>query len=118
MKMNPRVKILWTTDLRTARIQQWTKGALGNGKARCCLGVLGDIAVREGIIDPPITTSRGNLVYDDYVSYLSTKVAEWAGIEINGAYLGARGEQEYLARDNDFNGKDFLEIADIIDENF
>lgn len=52
--MNPVVKKLWLKDLRDTKCP-WVQGAgllMGPGDDACCLGVVTDIAVREGIVPP------------------------------------------------------------------
>ena len=50
----------WVAKLRSGEIEQGT-GYLGRSEGeRCCLGVLCDMAVEEGVIPPPVM-ERGNM---------------------------------------------------------
>lgn len=120
--MNPRVKELWLDKLENGDIPQ-TTGKLGDLEGgRCCLGVLCDIAVQEGVIQPP-TVYDDRLRYGDELAVLPSEVMEWAGIEhSNGGFASdPEGNPEYmddaLSFQND-RGKTFPEIAQIIREGF
>lgn len=84
--MNPTVKELWVAAL-AANPPQLT-GYLGNlAGERCCLGVLCDIAVAEGIIPAPIEFPIGGgevLQYGDQHGWntqaLPPTVMGWAGL--------------------------------------
>lgn len=97
----------WVDTLRNSDIKQAT-GVLGleNG-ARCCLGVLCDIAVKHGIIDPPsvdeYSIKYGNAAYD-----LPSTVAKWIKIK--------RSAEHNLEVQND-EGMSFKQIADFIENN-
>lgn len=120
--MNPRIKEIWLDKLENGDIPQIT-GQLGNVEAgRCCLGVLCDIAVQEGVIDPPAAHGV-KLMYVDEVAILPTAVMEWAEIEHNNGGFATNPEEnpEYmddaLSYQND-SGTTFPEIAQIIRERF
>lgn len=101
-KMNPEIKALWLERLESGKEKQG-HGALKkvyptkNGKVRkvrhCCLGVLCEIGVEQGIISQTEIDLLG-LDLDDYDdddgivvpfdssdSFLPNAVADWAGIE-------------------------------------
>lgn len=122
--MNPDIKTRWLAALRDPAAKQG-KGRLGrvNGE-RCCLGVLCDIAVQDGVIDLPIPNSipeRGkvasptagpSLVYGPnggYLDYLPREVVEWADAD--------DVDQQSLGRRND-GGSSFAQIADWIEEKY
>lgn len=135
VKMNPVVKDKWIERLESDEIPQTfgalqrvedlyegpNKDELDAPKGFCCLGVLCEIAVEEGIIPAPDLTPAGYredfaVAYEGAVSYLPLVVAEWAGIDTNGKYFTNEGNKYWLAADND-SGKTFPEIAQIIKEN-
>jgi hypothetical protein len=60
--VNKEVKELWVEALRSGEIEQ-TTGHLGDSAGRCCLGVLCDLAVREGAIPAPIYHEDNDLFY-------------------------------------------------------
>ena len=113
----------WVERLRSGKITQCTSFLGKTTGARCCLGVLSDLAVEEGIIPKPVISkgcttvlhygqtevSNGNNVI------LSKEVIRWAGMKtFKGSYEGP-GVDSALSQDND-SGKSFSEIADIIEE--
>lgn len=103
--MNPDVKEKWLNLLRSEEYEQGN-GQLGydppdgTPARRCCLGVLCEVAVREGVIEK--TVIRGDVIYgvnlatgssDDTAGsvpsenwesakfYLPKAVREWAGLD-------------------------------------
>lgn len=125
--MNQDVKARWLHKLETEDIPQLT-GYLGNAQgARCCLGVLCDIAVEDGIIDAPRVThlrpGSETYIYGlDQLATLPHEVMEWAGLDsTNGGYSNndpaKYGYDRALSDDND-SGMPFSEIAKIIREKF
>lgn len=94
VKMDPTIKDRWTERLNDGRPQATgyleVHDGAGNRIGQCCLGVLCEIAVEDGVIDPPKiqTTPSGNVVsvYEDMkdgfqdhnVSSLPLKVRMWA----------------------------------------
>lgn len=90
-----------------------TKRFLGHGDARCCLGVLCDMAVEAGVIPPPIVERYGTHIYAGHNSTLPEAVIRWAEMRSdNGLY--DRGDVS-LAVIND-SGATFAEIAVTIRE--
>lgn len=98
-ELNP-VARKWVAALRSGKIKQGRKQLGFTDGSRCCLGVLDDLAVEDGVIDG----------YDLSGAALLFKVRQWAGLTTPcGNY-----SHGCLALDND-NGKSFAEIADIIE---
>ena len=140
--LHPEVKEKWLTALRSGDYTQGrhylaTEREDGSGFDFCCLGVLCDIAVKEGVIPPPVTTlvedGRGQ-GFPGIDSSLETRVLpypviKWAGLDLNNPWYVARHEEctlpgcdctglvtrETLAGEND-KGATFSEIADLIEE--
>lgn len=117
--MNPDVKALWITALRSGKYTQGTgvlKRTTSEGKVfHCCLGVLGDIAVAVGITreipEPAEVLGHAVSRYEGdenerSVGYLPNKVCEWAGINTE--------VQSSLAGEND-REMPFSDIADLIE---
>ena len=82
------IMLAWATRLIDGDIPQGIH-ALGtpDGK-RCCLGVLCDMAVEAGVIDPPTVVNTGDadrptyeLSYDGQHVYLPISVQSWAGLD-------------------------------------
>lgn len=111
--MNKEIATRWTAALRSGQYEQG-RGLLSASGKFCCLGVLCEIAVDDGII----TKEEG----DDYVDYgpegdglvLPSIVMKWAGM------WSATGEEEgrlgaSLSELNDMEQRTFDQIADHID---
>ena len=128
----------WVAKLRSGTIEQ-SYTALGRGDGtRCCLGVLCDIAVEDGIIPPPTSINGGGTMLqygslEDRIvervagGYLPTAVQEWAGMRTQAGHIGAAygrggperityGENSYrsLTDANDSHQMSFNQIADAI----
>lgn len=117
----------WVDALESGEYQQ-TIGALrrteaspGYPKGFCCLGVLCDLAVREGVIPEgkPRKVDGGELIYGDdrnrSSQALPLTVSKWAGISAYPkAYDPTLRRSDRLSYLNDNYGYSFHEIADLI----
>jgi hypothetical protein len=124
-KMDPDVKRAWTAALRSG---DYTQGknmlcAVGEdgSKTYCCLGVLAEIAVKEGVIQPGHTGISGLRLYfsgDDMT--LPLEVMKWAGLEMPNPWIGPdpvdSEDRASAAELNDYHDFSFEQIADRIDE--
>lgn len=113
--MDERIKQKWIERLRSGEIQQ-TKGVLGRGDgSRCCLGVLCDVAVEEGVISPPEIDEWGHAIYTKTEKREATVLPEtvriWSRLESRDPLLGVASAAHY----ND-DGASFEQIADLIQE--
>jgi hypothetical protein len=107
MKKLNRVATMWVAALRSGDTKQ-TRNRLGTMRgSRCCLGVLCDLAVKEGII----------LSFRNGEQWLPEKVARWAGINTFAQYGPPSIRQRSLVEDNDKSKCSFAQIADIIELN-
>lgn len=131
-KLNPEVKEKWLTALRSGDFEQG-KDALKNKSytgtpQHCCLGVLCEIAVQEGVIPPPTQTESDGWFYgvdgDESWSGLPHVVAQWAGLGDPASDMwvdspreddAERKERNSLSGLNDY-GYTFEQIADLIEE--
>lgn len=112
--MNKTLKEKWVVALRSGEYEQG-KGYLRVGGTYCCLGVLCEIGVKEGVIQRG-GGERSRYYYDaeNFSSSMSltTTMREWAGLtkeedpEVDSV--------NQLIRMND-NGDSFTEIADWIE---
>lgn len=109
----------WTTRLRDPNLLQGF-GQLGtaDGK-RCCLGVACDVAVEEGVINPPVTNMNGVLFYAGMSALLPLAVADWLGLS-NHPILDLPSREDdiealTLVGLNDEQSLSFSQIADLID---
>lgn len=122
--MNKDIQARWTARLREHPELQG-KGYLRKGDKRCCLGVLCDIAVEDGVITAEQDAS-GVWYYDGASGLLPHSIQRWAGLGSSNPVfspdgyavtLNEDGQRDYfsLANAND-GGTTFAVIADIIDE--
>src|SRR3954467_3257157 len=122
--MTPKeVRAKWVAALRSGEYKQ-TKSYLHDEQGYCCLGVLCDLAVKDGLIAEPRKLSDNRFLYDRTngtnvdnhgdVGYavLPRKIREWAGLcSNNGAFVDDKGwyDNHCLSAIND-RGGDFSKI--------
>jgi hypothetical protein len=126
--MYKRIKKMWTDALRSGEFEQGTNNLADTERKKfCCLGVLCELAVREGVIPAPhIRNNMGK----EYMTYgldsytLPSEVMLWAGLKEANPTI-KRGDTSFtLAAYNDgyeigpisLKACDFNYIADTIDE--
>lgn len=118
--MKQEIKERWVEALRSGKYEQGT-GALTTGSGRyCCLGVLCDLAVADGAIEPPIVVEAGMLAYGTRgeTEHLPRLVQLWAGLEQHSPEVLVdpdEGSWQELVELNDNTGLNFHEIADLIE---
>jgi hypothetical protein len=124
-KMKPGIKARWIERLRSGKYKQGIE-TLHNPKNDrfCCLGVLCEMAVEDGIIKKRI--SAGRTVYGEQLSLLPTSVMRWAGVdgpyadvildEADQRRLGVDRAVVDLAFLNDSPRKRFKTIARVIEK--
>ena len=146
--MNPEIKALWLTALRSGDYKQG-QGVLRDGADNfCCLGVLTDLAVKAGVLEDGVVGEGGVYRYKGEFAItegtLIPSVAEWAGLyfDANDSFSSEgrlddpititkmvtccstcepREEENTfhsLASLNDMAKYDFNQIADVIEEQF
>ena len=108
----------WVKALRSGSYRQ-TQSYLSvkeNGKYKyCCLGVLCQIALKEGVVKEYNTKCFAK-IYDNCDTALPTTVKHWAGMKTDLGFVdGAASSLAYL---NDRIGYKFSEIADHIEKNW
>lgn len=109
--MNEEIKAKWVAALRSGEYKQ-TTGVLRTKDHFCCLGVLCELAAKEGIIKCKLDTD-GYFYYDDEKSVLPQSIVDWADTDDSNPRASDSGES--LAELND-NMYPFEQIADIIEE--
>jgi hypothetical protein len=102
------IKQKWVAALRSGDYGQG-HGALRNGERFCCLGVLCELAVQDGVIPEPALHGLTS-AYCGESSTLPERVRSWAGLERRNPYVF----DDSLAHLND-GGLVFSEIADLIE---
>jgi hypothetical protein len=118
VEMKRDIKKRWIKALHSGDYQQG-KSALRAGDKYCCLGVLCDLAVKDGVIPPAVATPSGTFEYfegtDDelpgHSAGLPLVVQEWAGLDHS--LPAALGLPLHTLNDE---GMPFTGIATIIDD--
>ena len=125
--MNAEVKQQWMDALRSGDYKQGQnalrKQYPDEDPQFCCLGVLCDLAVKAGVV----TAHAVDSVYTGYgeqenTALLPAEVREWSGVSEAGEFKKSSDSLPF-ARDaltayNDVLGKNFNEIADVIEKYF
>lgn len=137
MSMNPEVKSLWVSALRSGQYPQ-CRGELRNssGLGYCCLGVLSQLAVDAGVQKEPYIgpmTGFSSLEYQTYwypsengseFAALTEETRKWAGLLDADPHVefidpsdpgSTETTRDSLAGLNDDWELDFSQIADIIE---
>lgn len=135
--MNQDIKQRWVSALRSGEFEQGTDN-LRKGDKFCCLGVLCELAVQDGVINPPELSWESTEIYgygkSEEQEYANTGelpevVAKWAGLvdedildEFSDEpiadldpYISFDGSSKTLSELND-SGKTFIELAELIEE--
>lgn len=134
MRMNPEIKKRWTDALRSGNYKQ-TKGRLRDRQGYCCLGVLCEIAVEDGVVgrfEDRFVAGRydygdPNNEWEREPSVLPDTVAKWAGMPVDGGgYVKRNPDVSYGDRrpsladlndgEEDREPLTFAEIAELIDK--
>lgn len=121
--MNPRVKALWLERLRSGQYQQGRVNLRNADDEFCCLGILCEIAVEEGVIPAPSLSPEDSPVYRygnrGRITSLPDEVSEWSGVARWGGLFNTVRINSYsydnLAHMND-DGIPFAKIADVIEK--
>lgn len=116
--MNPKIKDEWVKALRSGEYEQGTsqlKYSDSAGDRYCCLGVLADLAIREGVpVNEEVHAEDrvASTYYDGCFALLPSSVMDWAGLD----EVDDDSPMPTLVDMNDKNGRTFSEIADYIEE--
>lgn len=109
----------WVAALRSGEYKQGKYSLHSEGKF-CCLGVLCEVALRDGV---PVGVRGGglNIVYDGAVAVLPKRVQDWADMASDSGTMESSPQDGFrptLTLLNDDEGKSFVEIAAIIERNY
>lgn len=77
MDLRPEVREKWVSALRSGEYPQ-TTGRLHDEDGYCCLGVLCEVAIKEGVSIAKGPRYDGRVFYDDKEDLPPHSVAEWA----------------------------------------
>lgn len=116
--MNPEVKKLWTSALLSGEYQQ-AKGKLRDEGGFCCLGVLCDVYVKHSG-NPDVKWDK----YESSYTYsifgkggtIPDVVMEWAGLLQRDPSISWSGETHMISVLNDYEGLNFKQISQVIEE--
>lgn len=133
--MKKDIKDLWVERLESGTVPQ-ARETLARGNARCCLGVLCDIAIEQGVEGLKFEDEVYWVADDDEDFYgkdengatwrvnddgaLPRVVTDWAGLDEDNPIIDPTGDS---ARDktaigcNDERRMDFMQIAALVREN-
>ena len=114
--MRQEIATKWAEALESGEYEQG-HGALAFSNRHCCLGVLCELAIADGVDVPKAPAHDGTIriTYGSQASALPDEVQEWAGMQTSEGTLPNSGRNT-LAGHND-DGVSFSEIAEIIREN-
>ncbi len=110
-KMNKQVKKKWVAALRSGKYKQGIEKLCSgnqNGTRYCCLGVLSQIAVNEGVCSRR-AAFKGN-------STLNKVITDWAGLDTDDPDVFFEEGECSLVSLNDSKRLDFKQIARSIDK--
>lgn len=115
--MNKKIMQKWVKALRSGTYAQATDTLVTNDDRFCCLGVLCNLAAEDGQGEwvPRDNTWAFQAKYTSDTSALPDDIKYWADMGSNDGTL--KDFHKSLAEMNDA-GKTFLEIADIIEDNW
>lgn len=116
--MNAKIKRRWVRALLSGKFKQG-KGSLAKVDRRnvlrhCCLGVLCEIAAKDGIVKR--NDFNGVIMFDSSETYLPDSVQKWAGLPNND--MGVWSESSHSLADLNDRGSRFTTIAKLIEEHF
>lgn len=120
--MDKNLKRRWIRALRSGKYPKGkgalhTLGATRKEDTFCCLGVLAQLAVKDGIIKPKIVEDEKVARYgrtDREGAFLPAKICKWAGIPRRS--LGKIADPQYLLADQNDHSDSFEEVIPLINE--
>lgn len=129
MKLKPEVKTAWVNALRSEEYVQTSHVLRSVDDGYCCLGVLCDLAVKEGYgnwtespwsdegvqYEGPDGITDGGIPPDSIVEWAFGSPLVERPFRVR-ALLGDDEESVHLADLNDQHGYSFLDIANVIEE--
>lgn len=111
--MNLIVKQKWVAALRSGEFKQ-TQKALFDGNGYCCLGVLCELAIKDGVRVEKLISSERVWFYDEESGLVPYSVQSWADINLSPQIRMDSGFNHPLSNIND-DGSSFEEIANLIE---
>ena len=127
--MNPEIKTKWLEALRSGDYRQGRNVLKQQHGPKdtpqfCCLGVLCDLAIEDGLtveVDEVFFNEKSNTYYNDCYELLPEAVADWAGLpsvnpEVNIYDHEVDAADLTTIADLNDEGSTFAEIADVIEK--
>ena len=113
--MKQEIKEKWVAALRSGEYSQ-CRSVLRRGDSFCCLGVLSDLAVKDGVGKwGERNPTDGDLPFlyqgDNFGGYLPEPVKAWAELDTDNPTIGG----DKATHHNDNMILNFMEIADMIE---
>lgn len=127
--MREDIKVRWVEALRSGQYEQ-TEGLLANDNGFCCLGVLCEIAVQDGVVVKEVKDQWEGDPNDNHVvtygvgteyamdAVLPSMVYEWAELESSNPAIMYQDVRHPISDLNDDYKLTFSEIADVIEREF
>lgn len=120
--MKPELKRRWINALRSRRYKKGTGALHTLGSSRnedtfCCLGVLAQLAVEDGVMKPKIDKDAEVARYgtaDHDGTFLPAKICKWAGIPRHS--VSATNDIQYLLADQNDHCDSFDDVIPLIEE--
>lgn len=113
--MKTSIKQKWISALRSGKYRQG-RGALRRGDKYCCLGVLCELAIQDGVKIELDVDNESRTTFDGSAGYPPVAVMDWADLSDNNPRIRPGGESDRtLAGIND-EGASFETIADLIEK--
>lgn len=120
--MDKNLKRRWIKALRSGKYPKGKEalhilGATRKEDTFCCLGVLAQLAVKDGIIEPKLDKESKVARYgttDHDGTFLPAKICKWAGIPRHS--LGKIDDPQYLLADQNDHCDSFEEVIPLIEE--
>lgn len=107
----------WVSALRSGKYEQGQE-YLNSQNKFCCLGVLCEVAKKNGVeLKIEVDEEDNTVSYNGSNGVLSKPVMNWAGIQnICGSYINSRNQEMTLTGLNDTQRMSFKQIANIIEK--
>lgn len=111
----------WARELRSGKYAKGTDALNASGKF-CCLGVLCELAIKNGVVVDKLTDEDTDVTYDGEYGSLPVAVQEWAEMQSQDGFFydekGTQTKRKNLTIVNDKMKYGFGRIADIIEKNY
>jgi hypothetical protein len=114
--VNQYIKERWIEELRSGKYRQGN-GLLNDGEGNyCCLGVLCELAVADGVIEEASEhLGQRGLSYDGSNALTPPSVQEWAALRFRTPVVRWGDEYDVAVTTLNDEGVTFAEIADVLE---